>query len=104
MATTPVAQLQARARALGVGEPVECSSVPGGGTLPGVEIPSAGIALAGDHAATLRSAAPPVIARVADGRTICDLRTVDPAQDEHLARVLRALPGPAGAAGAPDAR
>ncbi len=97
MATTPVAQLQRRAQALGVGDPVDCSSVPGGGTLPGVEIPSAGVAFPGDHAATLRSAAPPVIARVADGRTICDLRTVEPGQDEHLATALRALPGPAAA-------
>ena len=97
MATTLVAQLRVRARALGVGEPIECSSVPGGGTLPGVEIPSAGVALQGDHAAMLRAAAPPVIARVTDGRTICDLRTVDPGQDEHLATALRALPRPAAA-------
>ena len=31
---------------------------------------------------------PPVIARVHDGRTICDLRTVDPADDPVLAKAL----------------
>ena len=80
---------------LGVGEPVSCASVPGGGTLPGVEIPSAGVAVGGDHAAALRARQPPIIARFADGRTVCDLRTVDPADDAHLATALRSLPLPA---------
>jgi L-seryl-tRNA(Ser) seleniumtransferase len=40
------------------------ASVTGGGTLPGVEIPSAGIALGGDHLVGLREHDPPVIARV----------------------------------------
>jgi hypothetical protein len=30
-----------------------------------------------------------VIARVHDGRTVCDLRTVDPADDTHVAKSLR---------------
>ena len=42
--------------------------------LPGLEIPSAGIALDGDHTAALRAGDPPLIARVRDGRTIVDLR------------------------------
>lgn len=91
MATTPVGDLRARATTLGVGEVVACASVPGGGTLPGVEIPSVGVTVPGDHAAALRAATPPIIARVADGRTVCDLRTVDPAEDTHLAGVLTAL-------------
>jgi len=93
MATEPVEALRARAHAIGVGggEVVDCAAVPGGGTLPGVEIPSAGIALPGDHAAALRAASPPIIARVADGRTTCDLRTVDPTHDPHLGAVLRSL-------------
>jgi L-seryl-tRNA(Ser) seleniumtransferase len=95
MATLPVDGLRARASALGVGEPVSCASVPGGGTLPGVEIPSAGVAVGGDHAAALRARQPPIIARVADGRTVCDLRTVDPADDTHLGTALRSLPLPA---------
>ncbi len=62
----------------------------GGGTLPEVTIPSAGVAVDGDVTAALRAADPPVIARVQDDRTICDLRAVEPADDTHLAAALRA--------------
>jgi L-seryl-tRNA(Ser) seleniumtransferase len=88
MATTPVDALRSRAAALGVGRAVDCASVAGGGTLPGVEIPSAGVSLDGDHLARLRAASPPIIGRVEDGRTILDLRTVDPSDDAHLAAAL----------------
>lgn len=85
MATTDLAGLRHRATALGIGEVIECSSVTGGGTLPGIEIPSIGVALAGDVTARLRAHRPtPVIARVEAGRTIMDLRTVDPADDAVL--------------------
>ena len=67
------------------------SRCPGAGSLPGTTIPSAGVALDGDHLAALRAAEPPVIARVQEGRTICDLRTVDPADDLVLAQALRRL-------------
>ncbi|CAN5753030.1 L-seryl-tRNA(Sec) selenium transferase [soil metagenome] len=92
MASLPVAVLAARARALGVGRSVACASVTGGGTLPGVEIPSAGVAVEGDHSARLRARIPPVVARVVDGETVCDLRTVDPSDDAELAAALSALP------------
>jgi len=98
MATRPVAELRARAEALGVGEVCAMASTTGGGTLPGVEIPSAGIVLTGDRAAALRSAAVPVIARVAGQRTYLDLRTVDPADDVALATAARRA-GAAGTAG-----
>jgi L-seryl-tRNA(Ser) seleniumtransferase len=89
MATEPVERLRERAAALGQGEVVQCSSIAGGGTLPGIEIPSAGIALDGDLTGALRAQRPmPVIARVDHGRTILDLRTVDPAQDPLLAAAL----------------
>jgi L-seryl-tRNA(Ser) seleniumtransferase len=88
MATIPVDTLRERAAALGVGEVVTCESVPGGGSLPGLTIPSAGVAVDGDVTTALRAAEPPVIARVAEGRTICDLRTVDPADDAHVAKAL----------------
>jgi L-seryl-tRNA(Ser) seleniumtransferase len=88
MATTPVEDLRRRAAALGTGRVVDCASVAGGGTLPGVEIPSAGVAVDGDVTARLRAADPPVIARVVDGRTVCDLRTVDPADDKLVAAAL----------------
>ncbi|HEX2039051.1 MAG TPA: L-seryl-tRNA(Sec) selenium transferase [Acidimicrobiales bacterium] len=90
MASTPVEELRARAAALALasGEVVACESVPGGGTAPGVTIPSAGIALEGDHTAALRAWSPPVIARVVEGRTVLDLRTVDPADDDVLGKAL----------------
>jgi L-seryl-tRNA(Ser) seleniumtransferase len=90
MATADPEVLLARAGLLGVGRVVDCASVTGGGTLPGVEIPSAGIALDGDRTAALRAWDPPVVARVQEGATVLDLRTVDPADDEPLAEAARA--------------
>ena len=101
MATVLVSELEARALAvltaagpsggpLGLAvEPME--SLPGAGSLPGTAVPSAGLVLAGDRSAELRRAAPPVIARVRDGRTFLDLRTVEPSDDDHLAIALAAL-------------
>ena len=88
MALAPVEDLQARAEALGVGKPVETIAVPGGGSVPGQEVPSWGVAVDGDVAAVLRGNDPPVMARVEAGRTICDLRTVDPADDPLLKAAL----------------
>ena len=89
MATEPVEHLRTRAEAIGLGDVVECASVTGGGTLPGVKIPSVGIALAGDVTGPLRDHRPsPVIARVEEGRTILDLRTVDPAEDPTIASAV----------------
>jgi len=93
MATVPVAELERRAAALGVGAAVPTTSVTGGGTLPGVDVPSAGIALDGDHTAALRTFSPPVIARVHEGRTIVDLRTVEPADDATVTEAVRAATG-----------
>jgi hypothetical protein len=71
-----------------------CASVAGGGALPGVEVPSWGVTVPGDHAAALRRAGPrPVIARVRAGETTLDLRTVDEADDPALhAALLTATP------------
>lgn len=96
MAAAPVEELRARATALvaaGKGglEIVDCDSVPGGGSVPGLTIDSVGLALDGDHSAALRSNDPPVIARVHDQRTILDLRSVDPADDPVVAKALAAL-------------
>ena len=92
MATLSVSDLMNRAEALGVGRPVELTSTPGGGTLPGVEIPSAGIALDGDHTEALRVHEPPIIARVVDNTTLLDLRTVAPEDDEFVGRACHELP------------
>jgi L-seryl-tRNA(Ser) seleniumtransferase len=88
MATAPLDELRRRADALDAGPVVECLSVVGGGTLPGVVIPSAAISVQGDVTAQLRRSLPSVVARVEDGHTICDLRTVFPDQDQILAKAL----------------
>jgi L-seryl-tRNA(Ser) seleniumtransferase len=90
MATVPVEALRERAAAIGVGSVVECASVPGGGSLPGLEIASVGVALPGDHTAVLRHWPVPVVARMRDGSTVLDLRTVDPEDDEVVAAAARA--------------
>ena len=101
MATKPVSELRARAEAVVSASGVqvsgahvrvaEMSSVPGGGTLPGVEIPSAGIVLSGDRGEDLRRSAPAVIARVSQSQTFLDFRTIFPEQDAVVAQALRGL-------------
>jgi L-seryl-tRNA(Ser) seleniumtransferase len=102
MATTPLPTLDRRARAgvaaAGHGRVATTSSVPGGGTLPGVEIPSVGITVAGDRTAALRARPRPVIARVEAGATWLDLRTVHPDDDATVVDALTAL-GAAGVGG-----
>jgi L-seryl-tRNA(Ser) seleniumtransferase len=93
MASLPVDALRRRADALGAGTPCETVAVAGGGSVPGQDVPSAGVYLDGDHAAALRANDPPIVARVHDGRTICDLRTVDPADDPVLAKALAGVAG-----------
>ena len=88
MALSPIDRLKGRAEAIQAGAVVECDSVMGGGTLPGVTIPSIGVAVEGDHTDRLRRHSPPVIARVHEQRTVCDLRTVMEDQDAILAKAL----------------
>jgi L-seryl-tRNA(Ser) seleniumtransferase len=78
-----------RAKALGVGRPTATTAMAGGGSLPGEEIPSAGIELDGDLTAQLRRHDPPVVARVRDQVTIVDLRTVDPGDDHEVVEAVR---------------
>jgi len=91
MAALSVDELRTRAVSLGTGEVVDTDSTPGGGTLPEVAIPSAGVAVTGDHRERLRQRARPIIARVTDGRTIVDLRTVEPGDDHEVAAALSSL-------------
>ncbi|HWC09648.1 MAG TPA: L-seryl-tRNA(Sec) selenium transferase, partial [Acidimicrobiales bacterium] len=90
MAAIPLEEVRARAAALGVGEVVATTAVAGGGSVPGQDVPSAGVAVTGDHTAVLRANEPPVIARVHEGSTVCDLRTVDPTDDPLLADAVKA--------------
>ncbi len=80
---------------------ISTASVPGGGTLPGVEIDSVGIVLSGDRTSALRgqtgpaaaepAAVRPIIARVHEGNTIVDLRTIHPDDDGEVATALSAV-------------
>ena len=78
---------------------VECSSTPGGGSLPGKAIPSWGILLQltdrdeNQILAQLRRSKPPVIGRIIDGSVIIDCRTVLPHQENLLVSALKALEG-----------
>ena len=74
---------------------VATTATPGGGTLPGVEIESVGVAVPGDHTSRLRSLPRPIISRVVDGVTIVDLRTVHPDDDAEVAAALREIAGAA---------
>ncbi len=96
MVATEVSELEARANAICGGldgsspsmKPTATEAVPGGGTLPTVSFPSFGIQIAADASERLRNRERPIIARVDQGRTILDLRTVDPDDDGAIADAL----------------
>ena len=93
MATTGLDTLRQRAEAVAAAAGaivVPCRSTVGGGAVPGLELPSAGVAVDGDRTASLRHHRQPVLALVREGRTVCDLRTVDPDDDDTLAAALKA--------------
>jgi len=76
-------------------ELVEGESLAGGGATPQQPLPTCLIAIAArdvvEAEARLRSAQPPVIARIEHDRLLVDLRTVFPEEEAELARVLQAL-------------
>jgi L-seryl-tRNA(Ser) seleniumtransferase len=92
-----VTGLRARARALAEVLPeasvVRSEAVAGGGSIPGYGLPSYAVrlAVAGTVrvAARLRTSNPPVFCRVEQDALLLDLRTVDPADDERLARAVQ---------------
>jgi L-seryl-tRNA(Ser) seleniumtransferase len=66
----------------------------GGGSLPGETLPTTLLVLPRAlTAARLRAAAIPVIARTQSGRTLLDLRTVAPEEEEDLLATLREAAG-----------
>jgi L-seryl-tRNA(Ser) seleniumtransferase len=81
------AQLRARGWRADV---IDGRSAIGGGSAPGVELPTKLVAIdrsgqsAGAIEAALRSRTPPVIARIENDRVVIDLRTVDPSDDATL--------------------
>ena len=103
MIETPVARLEERAEALrarlaetaGLAVSVAAAEAAvGGGSTPGVTLPSRALAIeaagrsASALAAALRAGSPPVVGRIADGRLLLDLRTVDPREDAALAEAV----------------
>ena len=96
LASEPSALL-ARARRLAdrIGAPlaaaVETSGRVGGGGAPGVEIPSAGIALPERLAVALRTGARPVVGRLFEGRLVLDLLAVPAEDDDAIAQAVRAV-------------
>jgi L-seryl-tRNA(Ser) seleniumtransferase len=71
----------------------------GGGTLPGIELPSCAVRLAhaGHGAAavarSLRLADPAVAGRIEDGRVLLDVRALLPGDEERIGSAAAALPG-----------
>ena len=78
-------------------ELVPGASAVGGGSAPGVELPTCLVALARRGLSTdaleqrLRGLTPPVIARVETDRVLLDLRTVLPDQDQELAALVSSI-------------
>ena len=101
MLTMPVEEIATRARALAEQlrtrgwqtEVIDGVSAIGGGSAPGIELPTKLVAIARDGQsadaieAALRSRTPPIIARIENGRVVLDLRTVDPGEDALLVEV-----------------
>jgi L-seryl-tRNA(Ser) seleniumtransferase len=101
MLTDDKKALKSRAEALkkGVGpaaELIEGESEVGGGSFPGAKLPTWLVAITPGHltpdtyVARLRSAEPPVIARIADGRVVLDPRTILPDQINATVRAIAA--------------
>ena len=84
-------------------EVIEVRSTVGGGSLPEETQPSYAVAIGGGPAtkvaAALRSADPPVIARIVDARVALDLRSVLPEDDEVLTRAVTGVLAKGGADG-----
>jgi L-seryl-tRNA(Ser) seleniumtransferase len=95
----PVQRLRDRARRLAAdlaqagvdARATESDAVVGGGSAPGVRLPSAAVSLPATVGASLRKNNPPVAGRIEDGRLLLDLRTVDPADDAALCAAVLAV-------------
>jgi L-seryl-tRNA(Ser) seleniumtransferase len=80
-------------------EVVDSAGAVGGGGAPGVELPSAAVAVPERLADALRSGAVPVVGRVHQGRLLLDLLALAPADDERLAAAVADALGSGGGAG-----
>ena len=100
MATAPVSDLRERAATIAAeiagATIVDTEAAAGGGSVPGRTIASVGVAVAvGDVDSALRDLrAARIVALGRDGAVVCDLRTVEPADDARLTDALRRVEGP----------
>jgi L-seryl-tRNA(Ser) seleniumtransferase len=74
-------------------EAVPSTAAVGGGGAPGVDLPSAAVALPEDLAAPLRAGHPPVVGRVVGGRLLLDLVAVPATADDLLVDAVRRAAG-----------
>ncbi|MGV9299653.1 L-seryl-tRNA(Sec) selenium transferase [Amycolatopsis sp. NPDC003676] len=82
--------LAASLRSAGVeAQAVDSTAVVGGGGAPGVELPSAAVALPARYAEALRLGEPAVVGRIVRDRCLLDLRTVSPADDATVREAVR---------------
>ena len=106
MLTEPRSVLAARAERLAAALPAAARAVVtatravvGGGAFPGIELASAGVALAPQHlsaaalAERLRLAPTPVVALVSGGRVVLDVRTILPEDEPAVAAAVAAALG-----------
>jgi L-seryl-tRNA(Ser) seleniumtransferase len=105
MLCQPLSLLQARAERLvgllNTGAEIELTSgYAGGGTMPGSAIPSVAVALPASHlppetlAARLRAGRTPVVGRIAGGRLLLDMLTVEDSELEIVAAAVLACLAP----------
>ena len=100
MAAAPLDELTARAERIATrvdgAKVVDTQAVAGGGALPGLTIPSVGVALDTPAPDELLRALRrhDVVARVESGTVLCDVRTVDPLDDGRLRDALVAACAP----------
>ena len=79
--------------------PISLKSVVGGGSVPGVEIPSWGVALSPGQISAremenrFRRTKPPVIVRIEDDRVLLDLRTVSRDEEDVLLGLIAEMMG-----------
>jgi L-seryl-tRNA(Ser) seleniumtransferase len=98
MATAPLDSLRARADAITSEVPrakvLDTEAAAGGGSLPGLTIPSLGVALdvaSVDGALRTLRVDHRIVARSEGAQVVCDLRSVRPADDAFVTGALRAL-------------
>lgn len=84
-------KILAGAGGAGGAEIAEVTATAGAGSVAGSALPSIAITLVGDRRGALLAGDPPVVARAQGGRTVIDLRTVDPTDDDLLSEVISSL-------------